>query len=230
MDDNEDNYNDHLSTLPDESDVNVSHSERLSGIVSFNSAPSLSIQTQAPQCETHVTTIDVNPVNVVSSQHSVQCRSSPISNPLQSFSGDASKKTFKNDDTVTETATDVDQSHACENLGNHPFGSISGERIESYSENTIQPMSNNDSKFTTITKLKLSSHISSLLSLYPMSVAEHSNNLSPDSNVSHEEFTVWRKKSILLVLATTFESCMFLYFYTTSNMAIITAILKVVVT
>ena len=95
MDDNEDNDNNHISTPPDESDVNVSRSEMLSGIVSVNSAPSLGIQTQAPQHVIHVTTIDVNAINIGSSQHSVQGCSSPISNQLQSFSGNASKKALR---------------------------------------------------------------------------------------------------------------------------------------
>ena len=184
MDNINDNDNNH-TTLSDESDVNASSPEMPSGLVCVNTATSLGSQTQPPQHVTNVTSFNVNTAKVRSSEYIPQGLGSPTSKSLQSFIGDASNKSPLDDETVSATGTDADDSLFCQNAVNHSSVPSSGKRTESYSKNNTQPMSN-DSDFTTITEQKIPSHASSLMSPYPMSVAEHSNKCSPDSNVTLE--------------------------------------------
>ena len=83
MDDINNNDKDH-NTLTDGSDVIALSDEMPSGLVSVYSAPSLGIQTQAPQHVTNVTLLDVNSAKVGSSQHLAHGLHSPTSKSLSS--------------------------------------------------------------------------------------------------------------------------------------------------
>ena len=98
MDDINNNDNDH-NTLTDGSDSIALSNEMPSGLVSVtsaNSAPSLGIQTQAPQHVTNVTLLDVNSAIVGSSQYIDQGLHSPTSKSLSSLIGEGSKTSFQN--------------------------------------------------------------------------------------------------------------------------------------
>ena len=95
MDGTNNNDNDH-NTLTDGSDVIASSDEMPSGLVSVYTAPSLGIQTQAPQHVTNVTLLDVNSAIVGSSQYIDQGLHSPTSKSLSSLIGEGSKTSFQN--------------------------------------------------------------------------------------------------------------------------------------